>query len=54
LKWYGHAGFKIHFLDAENVHRDIYIDYWADNKDTPAEDKVSPPNDVDLAFVSCG
>jgi len=31
LKWMGHSGFKIHFLDADNVHRNIYIDIWADN-----------------------
>ena len=54
LKYYGHAGFKIHFLDAQNEHRNIYIDVWSDNKDCPIEDKKSPPNDVDLALVTCG
>jgi len=39
LKWFGHAGFKIHFLDAEDVHRNIYIDVWIDNQDCPEEEK---------------
>ena len=54
LKWMGHAGFKIHFLDAENVHRNIYIDVWADNKDCSPEDKKDCPNDADLCLVSSG
>lgn len=54
LKWMGHAGFKIHFLDAENVHRNIYVDIWADNKDCNEKDKASCPNDADLALVTSG
>jgi L-ascorbate metabolism protein UlaG (beta-lactamase superfamily) len=54
LKWFGHAGFKIQFLDAENVHRNIYIDVWIDNKDCPEEEKKECPNDADLILVSHG
>ena len=54
LKWFGHAGFKISFLDAEQVHRNIYIDVWIDNKDCPEEEKKECPNDVDLALVTHG
>jgi hypothetical protein len=54
LKWMGHAGFKIHFLDAENVHRNIYIDIWADNKDCAPEDKKDCPNDADLCLITAG
>jgi hypothetical protein len=39
LRWYGHAGFKIHFLDKDELHRNIYIDIWIDNKDCPVEIK---------------
>lgn len=54
LKWFGHAGFKIHFLDQENVHRNIYIDIWVDNCDCPEEEKKECPNDADLALVTHG
>jgi len=54
LKWYGHAGFKVSFLDKDDVHRNIYVDVWVDNKDCPADDKKAPPNDVDLALVTNG
>lgn len=54
VKWYGHAGFKIHFLDKDNEHRNIYIDIWIDNKDCPEEEKSEAPNDCDLALVSHG
>ena len=54
VKWYGHAGFKVHFKDAEDVQRNIYIDVWADNKDCSEADKKRCPNDADLMLVSCG
>jgi L-ascorbate metabolism protein UlaG (beta-lactamase superfamily) len=54
IKWFGHAGFKIHFLDKDNEHRNIYIDIWIDNKDCPEEEKKVCPNDADLALVSHG
>ena len=54
LKWMGHAGFKIHFLDKEKVHRNIYIDIWIDNKNCLLEDKKECPNDCDLALVTHG
>ena len=54
IKWFGHAGFKIQFKDAEDVHRNIYIDIWIDNKDCPEEEKKECPNDVDLALVTHG
>ena len=54
VKWYGHAGFKIHFLDKDNEHRNIYVDIWIDNKDCPEEEKAVCPNDCDLALVSHG
>ena len=54
VKWLGHAGFKIHFLDAEDIHRNIYIDIWADNKNCPESDKKTPPNDADLSLVTAG
>lgn len=54
IKWFGHCGFKIHFLDAEEIHRNIYIDIWIDNKDCLAKDKETCPNDVDLALVTHG
>ena len=54
VKWYGHAGFKIHFLDGDDVHRNIYIDIWIDNKDCPEEEKKECPNDIDLALVTHG
>lgn len=54
VKWYGHAGFKIHFLDAEEIHRNIYVDIWIDNKDCPEEEKKEAPNDCDLALVTHG
>ena len=54
VKWFGHAGFKISFLDQENVHRNIYIDIWIDNKDCPEEEKKECPNDCDLVLVTHG
>lgn len=54
LKWYGHAGFKIHFLDAEGVHRNLYIDIWINNQFCRDEDKMVCPNDCDLALVTHG
>jgi len=54
LKWYGHCGFKVSFMDAGDQHRNIYIDVWVDNKKCPPEDKKNPPNDVDLALVTSG
>lgn len=54
LKWMGHAGFKIHFMDADNVHRNIYIDVWADNVDCGKEDKEECPNDADLCLITSG
>ena len=35
LKWYGDNGFKIHFLDANDEHRNIYIDVNPENDDCP-------------------
>ena len=54
IKWFGHAGFKISFKDAEDVHRNLYVDIWIDNKDCPEEEKKECPNDVDLALVTHG
>lgn len=54
LKWFGHAGFKIQFLDAKEIHRNIYIDVWIDNKDCPEEEKAECPNDADLILVTHG
>jgi len=54
IKWFGHAGFKIAFKDAEDVHRNIYIDILIDNKDCPEEEKKECPNDCDLALVTHG
>lgn len=54
LKWFGHAGFKIQFLDKDDVHRNIYVDVWIDNKDCPEEEKKECPNDADLVLVTHG
>lgn len=54
LKWFGHAGFKIQFLDEKEVHRNIYVDVWIDNKDCPEEEKKECPNDADLVLVTHG
>lgn len=54
MKWFGHAGIKLHFLDSENQHRNIYINVCSDNPNCPVEDKKSPPNDCDLALVTHG
>ena len=54
IKWFGHASFKISFNDADNEQRNIYIDYWHDNKDCPEEAKTNPPNDADLVLVTHG
>jgi hypothetical protein len=54
LKWFGHAGFKIQVLDEKDVHRNIYIDVWIDNKDCPEEEKKECPNDADLVLVTHG
>ena len=52
VKFYGHAGFKIHFLDEDDEHRNIYIDLWLDNKDCPAEDREAFQNNCDLSLVT--
>ena len=39
VKWFGHSGFKISFLDAEDVHRNIYVDIWIENKECREEEK---------------
>ena len=31
LKWYGDSSFKVHFLDADEEHRNIYIDMNIEN-----------------------
>ena len=54
IKWFGHAGFKVHFKDKDNVNRCIYIDIWIDNKDCPEDEKAECPNDCDLACVTHG
>ena len=54
VRWFGHAAFKISFKDADNEQRNIYIDFWADNKDCPEEVKTNPPNDADLVLVTHG
>ena len=54
VRWFGHASFKISFKDADNEQRNIYVDYWADNKDCPEEVKANPPNDADLVLVTHG
>lgn len=54
LKWFGHAGFKLNFLDADQVQRAIYVDVWIDNKDCPEEEKKECPNDADLVLVTHG
>jgi len=54
LKWYGDSSFKVHFLDGDNEHRNIYIDMNIENKDCPADDKKDCPNDADLVLVSHG
>ena len=52
IKFYGHAGFKIHFMDEEDEHRNIYIDMWKHNKDCPTEDVDAFQNDCDLTLVT--
>lgn len=54
IKWFGHAGFKLQFLDEKDVHRNIYVDVWIDNKDCPEEEKKECPNDADLVLVTHG
>lgn len=54
IKYFGHAGFKISFLDDTNRHRNIYIDIWVDNPLCPEEEKKECPNDMDLALVTHG
>ena len=54
LKWFGHAGFKLNFMDANEKQRCIYIDVWIDNSDCPEEEKKECPNDADLALVTHG
>lgn len=54
IKWFGHAGFKLHFKDEKDEHRNIYIDIWIDNKDCPEEEKEDCPNDADLVLVTHG
>lgn len=54
MKWYGHAGFKLSFLDEKEVQRAVYIDIWIDNKDCPEEEKKECPNDADLVLVTHG
>ena len=54
LKYYGHSGFKLSFLDTENVQRNIYIDISIQNKLCPEEEKKECPNDADLVLISRG
>ena len=54
LKWYGHAGFKLSFLDEKEIQRAVYVDIWIDNKDCPEEEKKECPNDADLVCVTHG
>ena len=55
IKWYGHCGFKIQFMDKQNVQRVIYIDLWMDNLDCPDEAKKDGPfNDADLVLITHG
>lgn len=54
ISWFGHGGIKIHFKDADDKPRSIYIDIWIDNKDAPKELKEQPPNDADLVLISRG
>ena len=54
IKWFGHAGFKLSFLDEKEVQKNIYIDVWIDNKDCPEEEKKECPNDADLVLVTHG
>lgn len=54
VKWFGHAGFKVSFLDEEKIHRNIYMDIWIDAADCPPEEKKQPPNDADLVLVTHG
>lgn len=54
MKWYGHAGIKLHFKDDKEEHRNIYINICSDNPNCPEEEKRAPPNDADLALVSHG
>ena len=54
LMWYGFAGWKIMFKDANDKNRVLYIDIFSDNKDCREEEKANPPNDADLVMVSNG
>ena len=54
IKWYGFCGFKIHFLDKQREHRNIYVDIFIDAPECPAEDKKECPNDCDIALVTKG
>lgn len=54
IKYFGHAGVKISWLDKEDIHRNIYINICSDNPNCPEEDKKNPPNDADLALVTQG
>jgi L-ascorbate metabolism protein UlaG (beta-lactamase superfamily) len=54
MKWYGHAGFKLSFMDEKEIQRAVYIDIWIDNKDCPEEEKKECPNDADLVLVTHG
>lgn len=54
MKWFGHAGFKLSFLDEKEIQRAVYIDIWIDNKDCPEEEKKECPNDADLVLVTHG
>jgi hypothetical protein len=54
LKYYGHAGFKISFKDADDTQRCIYINICSDNPNCPDVDRKEPPNDCDLALVTQG
>lgn len=54
IKWFGHCGFKISFLDESEKQRSIYVDIWIDNKDCPQEERMSCPNDADLILVTHG
>jgi len=54
IKYYGHSGFKISFLDKNGDQRNVYCDIWIDNELCPEEEKKECPNDADLILVTHG
>ena len=54
FKYYGHAGFKIQFIDQKFMNRNIYINLSPENQSCPTEDKVECPNDADLILITDG